>query len=51
MAEDMLVAPLCINRMPVVHEVAMMADNQKFLHGMTIKRAATRAINIMDYYD
>ena len=29
----------------------MMADNQNFFHGMTIKRAATRAINIMDYYD
>jgi hypothetical protein len=29
----------------------MMVDNQKFFHGMTIKRAATRAINIMDYYD
>ena len=28
-----------------------MVDNQKFFHGMTIKRAATRAINIMDYYD
>ena len=29
----------------------MMVDNQKFFHGMTIKRAATRAINIMDYHD
>ena len=29
----------------------MMADNQNFFHGMTIRRAATRAINIMDYYD
>ena len=29
----------------------IMVDNQKFFHGMTIKRAATRAINIMDYYD
>ena len=29
----------------------MMVDNQKFFHGMTIKRAATRVINIMDYYD
>ena len=28
----------------------LMEDNQKFFHGMTIKRAATRAINIMDYY-
>ena len=29
----------------------LMVDNQNFFHGMTIKRAATRAINIMDYYD
>ena len=28
-----------------------MVENQNFFHGMTIKRAATRAINIMDYYD
>ena len=28
----------------------LMEDNQNFFHGMTIKRAATRAINIMDYY-
>jgi hypothetical protein len=28
-----------------------MLENQKFFYGMTIKRAATRAINIMDYYD